>query len=283
MEGPAAAGPGTLSALLALAGVELRGLARRRWLLALAGGGLAVIVLVAALAAAVDAGVDRDDTFQAGGASLLLLGGLYAAIGLGSAALNREADSGHLGILAAAGAGRARLAAAAIAARVGALAAVLAAWGVALQLASLVIGRGADGPLAVHTLAAGENMLLALLAAAVVSSVVGPVASGIVGVTLYVLAQAVVNLEAAADQNLIGTAETGVRAAYLLLPRLVVSPMIFLLQAREEAGPAAPPLEINGTTVFVQASAWHSVVWTLAWCAGIGLLAAYGLRRRPLT
>ena len=271
-----------MTAFVALAGVELRGLARRRWVLALTAGGLAVVAVIAALAAAADAGVDRDDALQAGGASLLLLGGLYAAIGLGSAALNREADSGHLGILSAAGAGRARLAGAALAARIGALAAILAAWGVALQAASLAIGRGADGPLAVHTLAMAENLLLALLAAAVVSSVVGPVASGIVGITLYVMAQAVVNLEAAADQNLIGTAETGVRAAYLLLPRLVVSPMIFLLQAREEAGPAAPPLEINGTTVFVQASAWQSVVWTLAWCAVIALLAAYGLRRRPL-
>ncbi len=271
-----------MSALLALTAVELRGLARRRWLLALGSGGLVAVGLIAALAAAADAGVERDDTFQAGGASLLLLGGLYAAVGLGSAALNREADSGHLGILAAAGTGRARLAGASLAARVAALAALLVAWGVGLQLASLVIGRGADGPFAVHTLGSAENLLFALLASALVSSVVGPVASGIVGVTFYVVAQAVVNLESAADQNLIGTAETGVRAAYLVLPRLVVSPMIFLLQAREEAGPAAPPLEINGTTVFVQASDASSVLWTLLWCAGIALVTAVGLRRRPL-
>jgi hypothetical protein len=271
-----------LSPLVALAVVELRGLARRRWLLVLGPGGLAVAALIAALAAAADAGIDRADTIQAGGASLLLLGGLYLAIGLGAGALNRDADSGHLGILAAAGPGRARLAGAAIAARVAALAIVLAAWGVALQLASLAAGRGLDGPLAVHTLASAENLLLALLAAAVVSSVVGSVAAGIFGLTLYVMAQAVVNLESAADQNLIGSAETGVRAAYLVLPRLVVSPMIFLLQAREEAGPAAPPLEINGTTVFVQASAWSSVVFTLVWCAAIALVAAVGLRRRPL-
>jgi hypothetical protein len=270
-----------MSLLLALAGAELRGLTRRRWLLVAAAAGLAVIVLSAALAAG-DAGIERDDTFRSGGASLLLLGGLVVAIGLGAAALNRDADSGHLGILAAAGPGRARLAGAAVLARVAALIGVIAAWGLALQLASAALGRGLDGPLAVHTLSAAENLLLALLAAAAVSSVVGGIAAGIVGATLYVLAQAVVNLEAAADQNLVGTAETGVRAAYLVLPRIVVSPMIFLLQARDEAGPAAPQMEINGTVVFVPASAWTSVVWTLAWCAGIGLLAAYGLRRRPL-
>jgi hypothetical protein len=270
-----------VSAVLALAAVELRGLTRRRWLLAAAAAGLAVIVLTAALAAG-DSGVERDDAFRSGGASLLLLGGLVVAVGLGAAALNRDADSGHLGILAAAGPGRARLAGAAVLARVAALAAVIAAWGVLLQLASAAIGRGLDGPLAVHTLSAAENLLLALLAAAAVSSVVGGIAAGICGVTLYVLAQAAVNLEAAADQDLIGTAETGVRAAYVVLPRIVVSPMIFLLQARDEAGPAAPQMEINGTVVFVPASAWTSVVWTLAWCVAIGLLAAYGLRRRPL-
>jgi len=267
--------------LAALVAAELGALARRRWVGGVVAAGLAVAVAVAALAAS-ESGQARDDDFRAGAASLLLLGGLVMAVGLGSAALNREADSGHLGLLAAAGPGRATLAGAAIAARAAALVATLAVWGAAVQVGSLALGRGLDGPLAVHTAAGAENMLLTLLAAAAVSSVVGPVSSSLVGLAVYVLAQAVVNLEAAADQGLIGTSEAGVRAAYLVLPRLVVSPMIFLLQAREEAGPAAPPVEINGTTVFVPASAWATVAWTLCWCAGIAAVAAVGLRRRTL-
>lgn len=274
-------------ALATLARAELAGLARRRWLGVAAAAGLAVILAVGALAAR-DSGLGRADALRAGGASLLLLGGLVVAVGLGAAALNRPADSGHLGLLAGAGTGRARLAGVMLVARVGALVGVIALWGLALQVASLALGRSLDGPFALHTLAMTENLLLALLGAAIVSSVVGPIASGIVGLGLYVAAQAVVNLQAAADQGLVGTAEGLVRVAYLVLPRTIVSEMIFLLQARDAAGPAAPSFEINAPraglaqTVFVPPSGTASVLWTLAWCAALAVVAAVGLRRRTL-
>lgn len=247
-----------------------------------------VLALVGALAAR-DDGLAREDALRAGAASLLLLGGLVVAIGLGAAALNRAADSGHLGLLAGSGMGRATLAGTILAARVAALAAVVVLWGLGAQLASLALGLGPDGPFALHTLTMAENLLLALLGAALVSSVVGPTASAVTGIAIFVLAQAVVNLEAAADQGLIGAFEGLVRVAYLILPRSIVSEMIFLLQARDVAGPAAPPLEINppgaesaAATVFVPPSGMGSVLWTLAWCAALAVVAAIGLRRRAL-
>jgi hypothetical protein len=268
-------------ALLALGAVQGLRLSRRPWLrVALAAG--VVLAGVAGAVAAADEGLAREDALRRGVASLLLLGGLAVAIGLGSTALNRDADSGHLGLLLASGAGRARLAAAAAGARLLGLAVILAAWAIGAQAASLALGLGLDGPLAVHGLAVAEGLALTLLAAAAASSVVGPVPAGLFGAAVYVVAQAAVNLKAAADQGLIGTADAGVTTLYYLVPRAIVSPMIAGLQIRDEAGPAAPRLEINESVVLVPAAGWVTVLWTLAWCALLGILCASGLRRRAL-
>jgi hypothetical protein len=237
---------------------------------------------VAAGVAATHEGLAREDALRRGGATLLLLGGLAVAVVLGSTALNRDSESGHFGALTGAGAARPQLVAAAVAPRVVALLVVAAAWGVALQIGSAALGLGLDGPLAVHTLAVAEGLVLALLACAAASSVVGPVAAGAFGLSLYVLAQAAVNLKAAADQALIGTADSGVRALYYVVPHTITSPMIAQMQARDVAGAAAPRVEINHNVVLVPAAGWGSVVWTLAWCVLLVALCASGLRRRAL-
>lgn len=241
------------------------------------------LALVAAAVAATHEGLAREDSLRRGAASLLLLGGLALAIALGGGALNRDAESGHLGLLVGNGATRPQVVAAAVGARLAALAAGIALWGLALQAGSLALGMGLDGPLAVHTLAVAEGLALTMLAAAAASSVVGPVAAGAFGAVVYVVAQAAVNLKAAADQGLIGTADAGVELLYYLGPRAITSPMISALQARDAAGPAAPQVEINDNVVLVPAAGWPTVAWTLAWCVLLALLCATGLRRRPLS
>ncbi|HSJ72950.1 MAG TPA: hypothetical protein VK904_01425 [Miltoncostaeaceae bacterium] len=247
----------------------------------MAGAGLPAAVIIAATAAA-DSGLEREDSFRSGAAALLLLGGLVAVVPLGAGALNRDAAAGHLGLLVGSGASRREVAAAALLARVGVLAALVAAWGVALQLGSLARGLGLAGPLAVHTLAIAVGLLLTMLAAGAASSAVGPVAAGAFGLVVLIAAQAAVNLKAAADQNLIGTADAAVSALYYVAPRAIISPMISELQGRDVGGPAAPSLEINDNLVLVPASGWGSVVWTLAWCALLAVACVAGLRRRPL-
>ena len=106
-------------------------------------------------------------------------------------------------------------------------------------------------------------------------------AAGAFGLGVYVVAQAAVNLKAAADQALIGTADAGVTALYYVVPHTITSPMIAELQARDAAGAAAPRVEINQNVVLVPAAGWGSVVWTLAWCVLMVALCASGLRRRP--
>ncbi len=185
-------------------------------------------------------------------------------------------------MLVGAGASRPGLVVGAVGARLIIFVAIVAAWAVVLQAGSVVLGLGFDGPLAVHTLAVGEGLVLAMLACAAASSVVGPAAAGLFGGGVFVLAQAAVNLKAAANQGLIGTADTGVSLLYYIAPRTITSPMIADLQARDVAGPAAPRVEINQNTVLVPPAGWDTVVWTLAWCVLLGLLCAAGLRRRPL-
>ena len=180
------------------------------------------------------------------------------------------------------GASRREVAAAALLARVAALVVIVAAWAVALQVGSLALGLGLDGPLAVHSLAVFVSLLLTMLAAAAASSVVGPVPAGVFGVAVFISAQAAVNLKAAADEDLIGTAGGLVDALYYVVPRAIVSPMISDLQARDAGGPAAPTVEINDNPVLVPASGWGSVLWTLAWCALLAIACVGGLRRRPL-
>ena len=269
-----------MSATAILAGLQARRLARRPWAQVALAAGVALAV-VAAVVAATHEGLAREDALRRGGATLLLLGGLAVAVVLGSTALNRDSESGHFGALTGAGAARPQLVAAAVTPRVVILLVVLAAWGVALQIGSAALGLGLDGPLAVHTLAVAEGLVLALLACAAASSVVGPVAAGAFGLSLYVLAQAAVNLKAAADQALIGTADSGVRALYYVVPHTITSPMIADMQARDVAGAAAPRVEINHNIVLVPAAGWGSVVWTLAWCVLLVALCASGLRRRP--
>ena len=271
-----------MTALLALVALEARRVGRRRWVQVGVAAGIA-LALVAVAVAATHEGLAREDALRRGAASLLLLGGLALAIALGSAALNTDSASGHFGLLLGAGASRTQLVAASVGARLALLLAALAAWALLLQLGSLVLGMGPDGPLAVHSLAVAEGLALALLACAAGSAVVGPAAAGVFGAGVYVLAQAAVNLKTAADQGLIGTADAGVRILYYVAPRTVTSPMIADMQLRDVAGPAAPRVEINSNPVFVPAAGWDTVAWTLAWCVLLGILCATGLRRRPIS
>ncbi len=262
--------------------LESRRVGRRAWVQVAVALGVALAV-VAVLVAATDEGLAREDSLRRGAASLLLLGGLALAIALGSAALNRDAGGGHMGMLLGAGASRPQVITGAVGARLVILLGALAAWTAAVQLGALVLGLGLDGPLAVHALAVAEGLVLAMLASAAASAVVAPAAAGIFGGSVYVLAQAAVNLKAAADQGLIGTADGGVGALYYIGPRAVTSPMIADLQARDAAGPAAPRIEINENTVIVPSAEWDTVVWTLAWCVLLALACVAGLRRRPVT
>ncbi len=256
-------------------------LARRRWLWVAAAGGPLVVAIIAAVAAGGRAPAVGDD-LRAGVASLLLLGGLAAALGLGGATLNRDADRGYLGLLAATGVGRPPIVVTTLAARLVALAALLAIWAVAAQVASTALGRGLDGPLIVHTLAMAELLALTLLAAAAASSVVGPAASAVAGAAVFVMAQAVANLKAAADDGVIGTAAGPVKALHAVFPRAVTSPMIADLQARDVAGAAAPQIEINRNLVTVPPAGAGTVLLTLAWFSVFALLAVAGFRRRTL-
>jgi hypothetical protein len=104
------------------------------------------------------------------------------------------------------------------------------------------------------------------------------------GLLILVVAQSVVNLQAAGDQVLIGSeARPAVSAAYYVLPRAIVSPMIADLQNRGEGGVAGPHLDINQSVVQMTASSGLTVLWTLLWCAILGALAALAIRRRALS
>ena len=246
-------------------------------LVALAAG--VAIAVVCALVAIGSHGQAREDEFRRAAAALLLLGGLALAIALGSAALNTDADTGHLGLmarrgrLAAAGGRRARSARgwpcspprSSRGASCSRSAAPRSAW------AWTAPWRSTRSP-------SREGLLLTLLACAAASSVVGPLAAGAFGVALYVTAQAAVNLKAAADQALIGTADAGVNLLYYAAPRTITSPMLAELQLRDAAGAAAPRVEINGNTVIIPASGWDSVLWTLFWCALLALACVAGFR-----
>lgn len=266
----------------ALVGLETLRVARRPWVQVAAAAGLA-LAAVAVIVAATHDELGREDALRRGAASLLLLGGLALAVALGSGALNLDAGNGHFGMLLGAGASRPQLITGALAARLAVLVAVVAAWAIAVQAGALVLGLGPDGPLAVHALAVGVGLALAMLACAAASAVVAPAAAGLFGAGLYVLAQAAVNLKAAADQGLIGTADAMVTALYFIAPRAVTSPMIADMQLRDVAGPAAPRVEINQNTVVVPAAGWDTVAWTLAWCVLLALACVAGLRRRPIS
>ena len=264
-----------------LTSLQLRRMTRRRWIGVALAAGVLVAVLIAALATG-ETGQAREDEMRQGAASLLLLGGLLVAALLGGTALNRDSDSGHFGLLMGAGAGRPALVAAALAARTVALLAVIGAWGLALQGGSMAIGLGADGDLAVHTLLVGEALLLTMVAAAAASSVVGVVASALFALSIYLTAQAMMNLKAAADQDIIGTARAGINGAYYISPRIPTSPMLAELQERGAAGPAVPRVDINGNEVLLVSSGWPTIAWTLMWIGALAALAYAGMRRRPV-
>ena len=235
---------------LTVAALQVRRISRRRWSSFVLVAGV-VLAAVAAGVAATHEGLERTDSLRQGSATLLLLGGLVAALALGSPALNRDSDSGHFGALMGAGVGRTG-------------------------------GLGLDSQLAVHTLLVAEALLLTMLAAAAASSVVPPVAAGAFGLVVYVTAQAMMNLKAAADQDYIGVARQSIDAVYYLMPHIPTSQMLADLQLRGEAGPAVPRVDINGNEVLLAASGWGTVAWTLLWCALFALLAYAGIRRRPI-
>jgi len=262
-------------------GFELASIARRRWYLGVVAAGILSTVAVAVVAAS-HAGAVRDDSFRSGSASLLLVGGLTLALALGATAISRGAESGLLGLLVASGAARGEVALARVIARVAALAVGIALWLAALQVASVGTGRGADGPLAVHVAATGATHAIVLLATAAISTVLGPAVAAIVGLIVHVTAQAVVNLEAAADLGRLGAWSRLANVAYNLLPRAVLSPMIVGLQNRGQGGPAAPRFEINGVLVPLPSAGIGTVLWTAFWCALLAFLCVNGMRRRTL-
>jgi ABC-2 family transporter len=273
--------PRAPSAGLVVARLQLLRLARRPWVVAFLAAGIVLAAVVAAVAAP-DSGQERLDSLREGAAALLLLGGLALAVGLGSGALNKDGDSGHMGLLLGGGATRAQLATGAIGARLAALLAIVACWGLALQAASAALGLGLDGPLAIHTLAVVEALVLTLLATAAASAVVGPVAAGAFGLIVYVAAQGMANVKAAVDLHVITGATGLVDALYHVLPQVPTSPMISNLQARDHGGVAAPQIDINGVIAYVPASGWDTILWGLLWCAIFAGLCYTGLRRRPV-
>jgi ABC-type transport system involved in multi-copper enzyme maturation permease subunit len=255
---------------------------RRPWLGATALLGI-LLAGAAGAVAATHGGAVRVDSLHASATALLLIGGLVLALGLGATMVNRDAEAGFLGLLAAAGARREPIVLARIAARLALLVGVLAVWTLALEAASAALGMGLDGPLAVHALATAETMALVLLAAAAVGAGFGPTLAAVVGVLVLISAQSVVNLQAASDQFLLGNeARPAVGIAYHLLPRAITSPMLADLQNRGQGGAAGPQLEINQTVVQLSASTALTVLWTLLWCAAFGALAVLAFRRRAL-
>ncbi len=272
-----------MSALVSLARAEdvLALRSRLVWLIAAAGAAWATVIVV--LAHGRDGVIARQDALQAGGASLLLLGGLAAAVALGATAFPRDAHSGYLGLLQVAGAGRAGIAVARVLTRLATLAAIMLLWWAVLEIGSVTLGWGYDPLLTGHALAMTLNTGLALCAAALMASLIGSVAAGVFGVMAYVAAQALVNLKAALDQHAIAASQSHlITPFYVALPRSIVSPMMEDHQRRGITSLAAPHLEVNNLPVIVPASHWLSVVWTLVWLVALMWLTTVGLGRRQL-
>jgi hypothetical protein len=272
-----------MTAVPILAASDLRRLRRSRALLVVLGAGVVTAATVTAVAAP-KSGLDEADAFRGGAASLYLIGGLVLALVLGCTASFVGAISGHHGLLVASGARRRDLAIGVLASRVGVFLAGLILWLIALQSGSLAIGRGLDGPLAVHAAAAALTSGMVLLVTAATSTVLGPAIAVIVGLVVSVSATAIVNLEQAADVGRIASTPTVrlVHVAYNLLPRTINSSMIVELQNRGTGGPAAPRFEINQIPIPLNPSSWTTVLWTLGWCALFAWLFVIGVRRRTL-
>ena len=268
---------------LVIGRVEARGISRRRWFLALLVLGAALIIAGAALAGTRN-GVAAIDTMRSWTAGVYLVGGLLVAGTLGASTVNRDADGGWVGMQVATGTPRVTVALARIAGRLVALVALFAIWIVIAAICSAAIGQGGDGPLFVHGLAMLENMVLVLVTAALCSVALGPVASAIVAIFFYVSCLSLVNLMAAVNDGVIGTAWSGlIEGLYLLFPRAITSPMLSEMQGRGAAGVAGAQLEINSNIVIVPAASWLTVLWTLLWCAVIAVAAALSFRRRAIS
>ncbi len=271
-----------MNAVLTVLAADGRAMARRRWLLGIAGAGVVIAALIAVAAAGED-GLDRVDSLRSGAASLLLLGGLVAALLLGGTAFAGDAHSGYLGLMVGAGATASQVGAGRLLVRLLALVGVVAVWSVALQAGSVAIGEGLDGPLAVHSLASLVNLGLVLCATSAMASVIGPVAAGAFGMMVFISAQAAVNLKAALDQGGIDQDSSSVvEPIYYVFPRAIVSPMIREMQLRDVGGPAAPQIEVGDITVIVPSSPPVDWAWTIAWAAVLAGLAIVGVRRRQL-
>ncbi|MSO45073.1 MAG: hypothetical protein EXQ74_07220 [Thermoleophilia bacterium] len=272
-----------MRSLWTIARTEAHAIRRRRWytvLLALGGA----FIIAGAILAATRNPVAGDDTLRSWVAAVELIGGLVVATTLGASAVNRDADGGWLGMQVATGVPRPQVALGRILGRVLVLAMTFGVWIVLAAAMGVVTGHGGDGPLAVSGVAMFENMLLVLTFAALCSVALGPIAAGVMGVLAEIVAQALVNLQAAVDADVIGTAWSGLIAVlYAMFPRGIVSPMLSELQARDAAGIAAPQLEINGNIVYVIPSTWLTVIWTLLWCILLAMATAGALRRRALS
>jgi hypothetical protein len=228
-------------------------------------------------------GQDARDTFHTGALSTFLVAGLITALGLGSTALNRDADSGFFGLAHVAGAPRGSIALARTLSRVVTLGGAIFAWWAAFAVGGAAIGLGADGPLAVHALAALVSLSVVLLVAAASSTVLGPGSSAFLGLAAYVIAQSTVNLKSATDSGLIASSwKATTRALHAVLPRIIQSPLLADLGNRGEGGPAAARFEIDRIAVPIVAAGWTTVTWTLVWCAILVALAVRGMRNRAL-
>lgn len=268
-----------MSAFVLLVRVDMMREVRRRWFIGVLVAGFVASVMVAIGATMAS---QNDDAFRAGGASVLLLGGLVAALGLGATAFWRDIQSGALGLVAATGAPRGAIASSRAVSRLVLLAGTIAVWTVTLVVGALVSGLGLDGPFVVHALAQFLTLALTLLATAAASTVLGPWVAAIIGLMMHITAQATVNLAAAADVGRLGNANRLAQVAYNMLPHTIVSPMIAEMQNRDAGGPAAPQFEINSVPVPIHPSTIGSVVWTIAWCAFLLWLCFVGIRQRNL-
>lgn len=272
-----------MNPVVVISRVEAGGISRRRWFAALLVLGAAIIVAGAVLAAGRD-GLQALDTMRSWVAAVYLVGGLAVAATLGASAVNRDADGGWVGMQVATGTPRATVLLARVAGRLVMLVTTFAIWMAVAAICSAAIGQGGDWPLFVHGLAMLENMVLVLVVAGLCSVALGPVASGIVAAFFYVSCLSLVNLMAASNAEVIGTAWTGlITTLYLIFPRAITSPMLSEMQARGAAGVAGAQLEINGNVVLVPPASWLTVLWTLAWCAVIAWAAAASFRRRALS
>jgi hypothetical protein len=270
------------AAAVTMYGLDLKILARRLWVQLVVVAGIGWIA-IATLVAAGESGRARIDTLETNSASLLLIGGLIVAVGLGGGAFSRDASSGFLGLLVGSGATPSRVGLVRLLARITAMVGVIAIWTVAMQAGSVALGHGVDGPLVVHAGAWVINCALVLCASAALASVIGPVAAGVFGLMVFVCAQAVVNLKADLDQGAISrSSRSFINSLYSIFTRALVSPMLESLQRRGVAGPAAPDININGLTVIVPTAHTADVLWTVLWILIFAALATYGVRRRQL-